>query len=159
MRKGRIERAFSDHVKLIVNNLRESDVHEIRAMTPLPVQDALIAAIRGSRKAWAWVIDGEVVCIFGVAPLSMVTGSGSPWMVATPDVYKHRLAFLRESRRWVRVMRSMFPLLWNCTAAGNKAGIEWLQWLGFNVKEPEPMGRFNEPFHRFEMEGTCAMRG
>lgn len=158
MRKGEIKRAFPNHAYSVSSDLRDSDIHEIRAMTPLPIAEALSLAIRESRKAWIWVVDGRVVCIFGVAPLSMVSGSGSPWMVATSDVYKHRVAFLRESKRWVRVMRSMFPLLWNYTAADNQAGIDWLRWLGFEVKEPEPMGRFQEPFCRFQMEGTCAIQ-
>lgn len=157
--KSQFKRARSGHAYTISSNLRDSDAREIWAMTPLPIAEALALAIRGSRRAWIWVVNGQVVCIFGVAPLSIISGSGSPWMVATPDIYKHRVAFLRGSRRWVRTMRSMYPLLWNCTAANNAAGIKWLQWLGFNVKEPEPMGRFQEPFCRFEMEGTCAMRG
>lgn len=151
--------ATEAHALEIWPHLRSSDLYEITAMTPLPVSEALVKAVHESRVAWTWLVDGRVVCLFGVAAISLVSGSGSPWLVATPELERHRLWFLRHCRQYIEKMRHMFPLLWNCTAANNPECMRWLQWLGFNVKEPEPMGRFNRPFRRFEMEGTCATRG
>lgn len=40
-------------------------------------------ALRTSAFAFAGLINGDVVTIFGVAPRSMITGSGVPWLVGS----------------------------------------------------------------------------
>jgi hypothetical protein len=155
---SRFVKATAYHARKIAPHIRASDVREIQAMTPLPIGKALEYAVRDSERAWAWVMEGHVICLFGVAPLSMIAGSGSPWMVATEEIYKHRFYFARKSRMWFTRMRRRFNLLWNQVPADDETCIRWLRWLGCHVREAEPAGRFNEPFRRFEIVGgaVCA---
>lgn len=151
--------AQPEHAVLIAPLLRTVDLREIAAMTPLRPSHALINAVRDSMMAWSWFHDERIVAIFGVSSTSLVTQSGSPWMVATPEIVRHRFYFIRNCRMYVNYMRSMFPFLWNCAAADNHDTLRWLEWLGFHIGDPEPMGRKLEPFRRFEILGgsrACA---
>lgn len=155
-----IERATEAHADAIWQNLRPMDFYEVTAVTPEPVQLALRRAVRESSESWAWLVDGKPVALFGVAPLSIVSRSGSPWLVATPALRQHRRFFLEHSRWYLEHMQKEYALLWNMVSINNHESIRWLKWLGFRMNDPERTGRYNQMFMRFAIDGspTCAIR-
>lgn len=50
-------------------------------------------ALRTSAFAFAGLINGDVVTIFGVAPRSMITGSGVPWLVGSDLLERYQSHF------------------------------------------------------------------
>lgn len=104
--------------------------------------DDLALAVRESVAASALCLaarlDGELACIFGVAPLgSLLTAeAGIPWLLGTPTMDRSRLVFVRESRSYIARMLTLYPLLRNVVHADNARAVAWLRRAGFNVGEP-----------------------
>lgn len=99
------------------------------------------------------MIDGNPVCMFGVAPGSIVTG-GKVWMLGTEalDDPLNAIIFLRRCRKQVDEMLEISPVLTNYVHAENARAISWLRWLGFKVEDnPVPYGPKRELFYRFSM--------
>jgi hypothetical protein len=146
-----IVEATLEHVADLAPRVREADRAEIWAAARLTPESALRDGLRVSTGAWAGLIDGEVVCMFGAAPLSILEGKGSPWMLGSDLVERHQRIFLRHSRPVVAAMRSLYPVLVNHVDDRNAAAKRWLHWLGFRLGPAEPRGPDRIPFRRFEM--------
>lgn len=115
------------------------------------------AALLDGAEASLWVdaclINGELACVFGVAPLRGLLGKqAAPWMLGTPLIDKHPSVLISESRKYVARMLSQYPHLFNCVDARNKRSIRWLKWLGFTIHPAAPYGVAQLPFHLFEMK-------
>jgi len=91
------------------------------------------------------------VCIFGVAPASLLGSVGVPWMIGTQEIDSHAKAFLRRNKAYVERMSELYNYLVNFVDARNTRAIGWLKWLGFTILEAQPHGPDGLPFHRFEM--------
>lgn len=133
--------------------MRAGDIAELAAVGRTP-QASLTAALRVSRGAWTGTIDGAPVCMFGVAPTSMLTPlKGRPWMLGTAALDDNAILFLRRCRPVVARMLEAFPHLENYVAVSNERAIEWLRWLGFQVDEsPVDVGLGKVPFLKFTMQ-------
>lgn len=152
----RIVPTTHEHICELCANAREADVREFAALGET-VESALSDGLRLSSFVWTGLADGEVLCIFGVASQSMLSGDGVPWMVGSKLLDKHAWGFLPRSRMVVGHMLNIYPHLENYVDARNTRAIRWLRWLGFTIHDPEPYGLQGELFHRFEMGGVlCA---
>lgn len=146
----RIRPAVPEDVEILAPNLRKADIREIYAAFGLVPKEALITSLELSTHAWAGEIDGELICLFGVGPTSMLTGDGSPWMVGTDKIEKHAILFLRFCKPVVEDMQNTYSVLTNWVDARNKNTIRWLKWLGFTIEPAKPWGYLQLPFHRFQ---------
>lgn len=149
-KRAEIVNAQVDHILPIAQNVREGDREEFAAIFRT-AQSVMIEGFQVSDEAWTGLIDGEPVCMFGVAPAGFLfPDCGRPWMVGCSKLDENALLFLRRCRTQVEVMLSIYPVLVNYVAASNVRAIEWLRWLKFEVSdEPTMMGR-GVPFLRFE---------
>lgn len=141
------------HIVALVVDMREADIDEVTAATGGrdlgSIVRASVAASVGPRTA---LIDGEVACIFGVAPLGGMLGrTGAPWMLGTHLLDRHPGALMRHCRRYVADMLALYPRLVNFVDARNVRSIRWLKRLGFTFHPAAPYGEAGLPFHRFEM--------
>jgi len=133
-------------------NLRTADKDEIWASGKHLPMPCLLQAHRLSTGCKSLIIEGEVACIFGVVPLSMIGGIGSPWMLGTDLIEKYPLTFLRKCRNSVLAMTASYGTLLNYVDTRNVMAIRWLFWLGFDInKYSESFGPFGMSFHRFEL--------
>lgn len=146
-----------EHVLAIAENMRKADVDEVSASTGEAVLPALRRSYKASVKCWTAVNQDRPVVIFGVAPFSILTGKGCPWMLATDEIEDIAIPFIRQSRRYVDEMQRSFPVLINRVDARNEVSIKWLKWLGFDVQPAVNSGLNGEPFHPFERRvNQCA---
>jgi len=58
-------------------------------------------------------------------------GVGRIWLSGTDELVTMKRQFIRESRRYLVGMESMYKLLHNEIDERNTLHIRWLQWLGF----------------------------
>lgn len=143
--------ATLDHALELAPKLRVADVAEIKASSGSNAEDALILSTALTPTAKTWLIDGEVVAMFGVSPVPSRPGMGVPWMVASDLAQKHKIFFLRNCRAYVREMLEEFPLLVNFVDCRNVISIQWLHWCGFALCEVDPFhGAQRLPFIRFQ---------
>lgn len=143
--------AKAEHIAAIAANVRAADRAELWASSCSAPGDVLKRGLSVSAKTWTGMIDGVPVCMFGVAPASVMAGAGRPWMVGTDMLDRYPRTFLRRCRPMVYEMLDMFPYLENYVDFRNTRAIEWLRWLGFSFSEPELIGPFRLPFLRFYM--------
>jgi hypothetical protein len=146
--------AHSDHIFWLANNMSEADRDEVAAAVGMGPFRALADSLERSVAAWTGMVDdARPVCMFGVTPLDILGGIGSPWLLGTDEVKKYGLAFLKLSRGYVPRMLDLFPVLVNYVDVRHEVAIKWLKWLGFKF-DPEPVsyGIWGLPFYRFEMK-------
>lgn len=144
------ETALQDVVSLALN-LRASDADEIRAYGQTDPLKSLTSSAARSMLCWSAFADGELACVLGVAPLSVVSGIGSPWMIGTPVLDRHQRVLIRRTPEYISKMLKAFPHLVNYVYAQNTTSVRWLRRLGFTLHDAEPYGALGEPFHKFEM--------
>lgn len=119
--------------------LRAADRDEVLALGLQPI-DGLLGSLRASREAWTMRADGRVVFIIGVCPLTAIGRTGVPWLLGSDLVPAHRRAFMVETRRLLARAHEMFPVLRNLVDARYPQAIRWLDWLGFVIRDPQPVG-------------------
>lgn len=138
-----------EHVQMMAPLVREADRVELRDGWNVTPFDALADGIEHSTSAWTGFVDNDPVCMFGVAPVSLLGGVGVPWMIGTDAVVRHQVRFLRESRPCVDRMRSLYDSLVNYVDDRNTVSHRWLRWLGFTLEDPAPYGPNGVMFRRF----------
>ena len=143
--------ATLDHVAAMAPRMRQADRDEVWASAMLTPEQALSMSVRTSMRSWAGIIDGEVVCIFGVGAPSMLSDVGIPWMLGTDSLERYQRTFLRRCRRYVAEMLDGYRVLVNFVDERNTVSQRWLAWLGFTLQDPEPHGPLGLPFRRFYM--------
>ncbi|MCG7781008.1 hypothetical protein [Lelliottia amnigena] len=144
--------ATQAHIEEILPNVRQADIAEFMAINGWDARRVLETGVRTSTFSVAGLANGRVVTIFGVAPKSMIGGAGIPWLVATDELEKYQLAFLRRCRNGVNAMLSVYPYLENYVDERNHVAKAWLHWLGFRLEDAAPYGALGLNFHRFHME-------
>lgn len=123
------------HAEAIAPRLREADAFEVRAMSGAPPLTALRRGLMLSSEAWTGTVDGRPVCLFGVAPRSLLSDVAAPWLLGTDEIASHAWAFLRRNRAVLARWRAQYRRLENLVWADNDAAIRWLDWLGFTLGE------------------------
>lgn len=144
--------AHSDHIFWLANNMSEADRDECDALAMGPFR-ALTDSLNRSAAAWTGMVNDEPVVMFGVTPIDILGGIGSPWLLGTDEARRHAFTFLRLNKQYLPKMLSLFPVLANYVDARHDVAIRWLKWLGFRFDpEPVPYGIWGLPFLRFQME-------
>lgn len=141
------------HVDRVAELMRECDIEELRAATGDSPLQALLKSCQMSSHKWAIMGVGgdEAIGLFGVARVNPLTDKGAPWLLATPELEKEFIPFLRNSRKYVQTMLSEHSFLENWVDARNLTSIKWLRFCGFQLRDPVLYGREMRPFHRFTM--------
>jgi len=140
-------------ITLLFLNMREADFEEVRAARG-DVYGALVSAAKTSVQAWAAESHGQLLCLFGVAPISFIAGQGSPWLLGTNAMLRHRGRLIRQTPRYLARMLELFPHLSNFVDARNVKSIRFLKAMGFEMHAPIPYGKAGEPFIPFSMGVT-----
>lgn len=144
-----VKRVKPWHIKYIARNCREQDRKEIYLQSMLKPFDAIDAAVENSVACWVGTFRSEPIVIFGVCRESLLGDMGVPWLIGTPEIENHQVAFLRHSRKYFVRMAKAFPRLENYVWVGNKSAIQWLKWLGFNMDPPARHGLGQAEFMKF----------
>ncbi|EQB0487505.1 hypothetical protein ACYAO4_004021 [Cronobacter turicensis] len=148
----RVVPAEQRHIEEMLPNVRQADINEFLAISGQTPREVMEHGIRISTFCCAGMVNGKVVTLFGVAPASILSGRGIPWLVATDDLQKYQRPFLRRCRHVVNAMLMPYPYLENYVDERNHVAKAWLKWLGFHLEDPAPYGKERRPFHRFYME-------
>lgn len=144
--------AVIEDAAVIEATLRDSDRDELLASTPVKDHRKVIAdSIRTSCIAWTAECDGVPIAVFGVSPVSIMGGVGSPWLLGNDGCDRVIVPFVRLTRVYIPVMLSLFPVLENMVDVRNTRSARWLKRLGFRFHDPEPHPYSGMPFQKFEM--------
>lgn len=140
-----------EDIALILPDVRQADIDEIRDSLGVSIGCALYDGITSSLNAKKIVIDGRVVAVFGDAVYSLLGSVGVPWLISTVHVERHARAFLKVCKPEVQAMLTRHQHLMNYVDTRNTAAIRWLKWLGFNFEPAAPYGVRRVLSHRFTL--------
>lgn len=137
--------ATAEHAAALALRMRAEDAAECEAigMTPLA---SIEMSLRVSDLAYAAFVDGEVMGIYGVAPLTVLGDIACPWLLTADGAVRHRRAFLEENRAFLRFALQRYPVLVTYVDARYSQALRWMRWLGFTVDEAAPFGPLNALF-------------
>jgi hypothetical protein len=140
-----IREATQEDVDYVADHLRAADVHELSLSQP----DEPAAAVKASFGYSNWtkcaLVDGVPTVLYGVSPTD-IPECGTPWMLATNDIYKIKQEFLAGSKSEVDEMQLHYRFLFNQVHKDNKTSIRWLMSLGFAI-DLTPTGPHQEFFN------------
>lgn len=108
--------------------------HQIYRITPeqmeklITVQDEDRRIARLSNPLLAGTYNGEVVCVMGLVPITMLSDKAYLWLITTDAVNEHKVAFGRAAHRFVlNMLRSYAQITGHCSSIQS---IIWLTRLG-----------------------------
>lgn len=134
----------------LVRGLRAADLMEMHALELYDARAVIEQCVRDSTLCWAALVEGELGCMFGVAP-SDDKGVGTPWMLGTSLVPQHSRSLMRLAPLYIAEMLRAYPRLVNFVHAENDRSIYWLRHMGFKLEPAAPFGPHRAEFCRFEM--------
>ncbi len=151
MTKYEIVPTTAEHVLELELTMRNEDRAEIWASANYGARDALVASISLTDETYTGLVDGRVLCIFGVGKVTIMSNTGYPWLLSSIFVEKHMRPWARGSKIAMAYMteHSGVDHLINYVDARYTVAVRWLAWLGFTIHEPEPFGIEQLPFHAF----------
>lgn len=145
----------------LASRMRPVDAREVWAVggqTPEEaVRDSLEASLVPRGQARVVRLGALPVMLFGVAPCSVLSDAGSPWMLASAEWDAALSAglsrtFLRRCRGELIGLGREFSRLENQVLADNAAAARWLEWMGFHLDPPAPFGVRGELCRKFWKE-------
>jgi len=134
-------------------SLRPGDRREIEALGLSP-RDGIVRSLARSLWADAYIADGEVAALVGLALQPLVGGVAMPWLLTGRPVDRHPKAFLRLTRARVQTMRAEHGTLVACVHAEYRESVRWLAWLGFELAPARPVGPRGALFHQAILRAT-----
>ena len=137
-------------IKALRGKLREEDKTELRRMYGLEEPHlGVINAYRRSTETYVGLIDGEVAVVWGVWAPGVFSDNAYAWLLGTEVIERSPVIVARHTRRELRKLMRRYPYLENWVDNDNTFSKKWLQWLGFTIEKPEPMGCSGELFCHF----------
>ena len=91
--------ATPDDIDVVAERMRAADLAEVHALGHTP-HEALVLGLTTSTYAKTAAVDGEPAIIFGVRPVSVLTGLGCPWLLGTDDVTRIKRPLIKQCRHY-----------------------------------------------------------
>lgn len=133
-----------NEVEILKNmTLRSADTDELRAATG--IKNTWVALKYCVQQSSEWIEigyhpdTGEIITIFGLSKtldhFEEDIIIGVPWMMASPNLIKHKKLLMRYSKKVIGEMLDQFPYLANYVDSRNVVHINWLKRMGFKLPE------------------------
>lgn len=146
--KAYMAKATRDDCLTLGNKLRKDDQAEIKALANLKGTEALILGLESSHLVNSIFTKDDVICgMFGVQ--GEIGKDAAVWMLASDEIEKITIPFLRQSREVVNYLNKLHPVLHNVVDARNDLHLKWLKWCGFTFINKQNIGYENKPFYTF----------
>jgi hypothetical protein len=153
-RASRIEVVTANLAHAEAIDLRPGDAREIEALGLSP-REGIARSLARSIRSDAYIADGEVAALAGVALQPLVGGMAMPWLLTGRPVDRHRRAFLRLTRARTQAMLAEHGRLLAQVHAEYREALRWLAWLGFSIAPPRPFGPRGALFHQAVLGLPC----
>lgn len=144
MNRLRFAPARAHHCRAVIEQLRERDVAELRALYGPDTNLLGLAefALAASSFAEACFYEAELLAIYGLVPMTVLGHTSQVWLMVTRAVDRHPRAFLRASRLVLANLHRLSGALTNHVDVADEAVARWLDWLGATyVAQPWRDGR------------------
>ncbi len=135
-----------EDIKYLAPRLRQEDKQEILAGSGLTPYEALLIGFKNSVVVFTiFNPKNKPVGIFGIN--NYEKDIGVIWLLATKDLAKIQIAFLKQCREVVKFLNTKYKILWNFVDCRNQLHIKWLKWCGFKFLRKTNYGVLQKPFY------------
>ena len=135
-----------EDIKYLAPRLRQEDKQEILAGSGLTPYEALLIGFKNSVIVFTiFNPKNKPVGIFGINNCG--NDIGVIWLLATKDLAKIQIAFLKQCREVVKFLNTKYKILWNFVDCRNQLHIKWLRWCGFKFIRKLNRGVLQKPFY------------
>lgn len=90
-----------------------------------------------STAIWAGFIDGELACIWGVIPPTLMSNQAYLWLYTTDVIKEHQFVLIRHSQRVMEEILKEYSSVVGHAIIGSDKSIRWLKWLGAKFGPPQ----------------------
>lgn len=132
-----VVRATVDLGREVLANAREPERRTIERFN-IKAGYLLESTIEQSQNSYVALVDGVPACAWGIDSVTLL-GDQKMWMITTPLVEDHPVAFLRMSRAFVEAARAKLGPIEGAVDSENEISLRWLRWIGFRVVEDGPI--------------------
>lgn len=125
-----------EDIVYLASYMRQADINELRVTCDLSPIEAIKASINKTEPDFLFAVfaNGRLICIGGCAS-TLLSGAGTPWLLATEEIQLYTRRLTRDAIRGVRMMLEKWSILSNVVDARNTASIRWLKAIGFDMTE------------------------
>lgn len=127
---SRLERLCKAHLDKLAGQLRPADRAEMRVMYGWAPRAALEQCRARSVVAVAWIYQGQVAGVAGVAAQSVLGATGCVWLWTGPAVKRAPKTFFKLSRRMLAFFKTLYPHLYAVCEVSYTAARRYLWHLG-----------------------------
>ena len=145
-----IRKPTARDVRLLVQNMRQSDMDELKAYFSDDYDYIVKTSVKYSKDAWSVVVNGKLLFICGVGLVSLIGRVGCPWLLGTDDIAQYPKEFYKQTQKILEEVLQDYDKLQNHVYFKNTQSLRFLKRLGFDIKDAEKYGANNEMFHPFE---------
>ena len=85
----------------LATTMRAADVAEAWAAGRVSPLEALRSSLEASRDPGVCLVDGRIVCMFGVGEWSPLALLGAPWLVSTDEMPRYARRFLKKNLEYM----------------------------------------------------------
>lgn len=123
------------------------DIHDLIQRSPVAdvpgAEDDLKRYLRVSVESWTGLIDGQVVCVWGLIAPTILSDRAYLWMLTTNLVDEHPFVFVRHSQMVIRDILQYYRYIEGHVISDADRSVRWLKWLGFKITS-ERHGRWTK---------------
>lgn len=121
--------------------------------TGVSVEEGVRASCAKS-ESWAVRVDGELLGIFGLSPISYVPDVVQPWLLTTSLADRKPVLFVRLSKELFSVLRRRHDGMINFVDARYERALRWARMLGFEVGATGYVRATGAPFRKISTGGV-----
>tara|TARA_A100001515_G_scaffold145075_1_gene151786 strand:- start:8564 stop:9085 length:522 start_codon:yes stop_codon:yes gene_type:complete len=143
-----LKKASLADVEPIANNMRMSDRQELTMLEVEPLQALVYPWTQKNTTTYTIFADSLPIAMLGTGWDGSLLNHAKVWMLATKDLKKHSIPFLKGSRDVVKLLQGSYDLIYNYVPVSDHETIEWLLWCGFYF-ESEVVKINSYPFLKF----------
>src|SRR6266404_6418136 len=118
-----------DLIQNLADNMRDADKAEVAAFAGISPSAALAQSVACSVSCVAWVVDGQVACMGGIAAPHILSTTGAPWLLSSGVVPQNSRKFLRGTKLFITEWKKQYNHLGNFIDARYTVAIRWVEWL------------------------------
>lgn len=117
--------------------IREATLGDVAVAAKLEHQKPLVGYMTMSDRTYVGVVDGRIVCVWGVMRQSLLSDRGYLWLLVTPAAEDHKFLIVRYSQRIIeQLLKKYNSLVGECALLDERAR-KWMRLLGAEFGPPE----------------------
>jgi hypothetical protein len=128
--------------QVVASRNQPVDVEDILSRSPearaIPDSRSILDRwLKMSEEVWLGTYDGQVACVWGLVPPSIISNRVYLWLLTTDLAEQHKFIFVRQSQLAIENAFRRYDVIVGHVEVGNCAARRWLRWLGADIGVPE----------------------